>query len=134
MTMTQEDKELLLRDLCARLPYEVKVTFAGYSGRDDCVLNAQQLNIYNIEYLRLKPYLRQMSSMTEDENEEYIKRNLYGFHWDFVDWCNSKHLDYRGLINKGLALEAPEGMYNSHKKGLALEAPEGSIRSTRRNV
>jgi hypothetical protein len=58
-----------------------------------------------------KPYLRPMSSMTEEEDEEYRKRNLYGFHWDFVDWCNSKHFDYRGLIKLGLALESPEVMY-----------------------
>lgn len=67
-----------------------------------------------------KPYLRPMSSMTEEEREEYdtwheeleegrIKD------WkcaEFIDWLNSHFLDYQDLIDKGLALEAPEGMYN----------------------
>lgn len=69
--MTQEEIKLLYQDLCSRLPYGVKVTFAGYSGRDDCILNSQHLNsTYAIEYLRLKPYLRSLSSMTESEREE----------------------------------------------------------------
>lgn len=120
--MKQEDIELLFKDLCARLPYEVKVTFAGYSGRDDCVLNTQQLNIYNIEYLRLKPYLRTMPSITEEEKEE-IKPLFSKFTDEFgkpvlvvrqnkmalyQDWLNEHHFDYRGLIPMGLAIEVTE--------------------------
>lgn len=130
MTMTQEDKELLLKDLCARLPYGVIVHFAGYSGREDCKLNSQHLSsTYCIEYLRMRPYLRPMSSMTEEERNEYedfiIHRkhiNAQGQEWDIdcfsfnnsprlIDWLNAHHLDYRGLIEKGLALEASNGMY-----------------------
>lgn len=110
--MTQEEKDLLLKDLCARLPYKVKVQTPVIN--DEITLTCGDISAYFFNpdnELFLKPYLRPMSSMTEEENEEYIKRNLYGFHWDFVDWCNSKHLDYRGLIEKRLALEAPEGMY-----------------------
>lgn len=71
--MTQEEKSLLLQDLCARLPYGVKVKFAGYSGREDCTLNAQHLiSTYNIEYLRMKPYLRPLSSMTEEEKKDLL--------------------------------------------------------------
>lgn len=115
--MTQEDKQLLLKDLCARLPYKVQgiitydesnITFT-VEGIDNNILHLSDVEECYVE--DFKPYLRPLSSMTEEENDGYIKRNLYGFHWDFVDWCNSKHLDYRGLINKGLVLEAPEGMY-----------------------
>ena len=124
--MKQEDKELLLKDLCSRLLYKVKCKYSGEIPMIGEVTNniGMLSNIYVDKecpfeinggiygFADVKPYLRPLSSMTEEENEEYIKRNLYGFHWDFVDWCNSKHLDYRGLINKGLALEAPKGMYN----------------------
>ena len=121
MIMTKEDKQLLLADLCARLPYGVKVTFAGYSGREDCTLNVQHLNsTYNIEYLGMKPYLRPMSSMTEEEKDEYhsIQSDIwkpcgtqYYDNWHSIDWLNAHHFDFRNLIEKGLALEAPEGMY-----------------------
>lgn len=76
----------------------------------------------------IKPYLRSMSSMTKEERKEYNKFNDFGSanlrryeYEDFIlyipaferiDWLNLHHLDYRGLIEKGLALEAPEGMYN----------------------
>ena len=133
--MTQEEIELLFRDLCARLPYGVKVTFAGYSGREDCILNSQHLNsTYAIEYLRLKPYLRSLSSMTESEREELkslcdedlsefaghlmkghglSRDGLYMFDkLRQLDWLNKHHFDYRGLIDKRLALEATEDTYN----------------------
>lgn len=114
--MKSEDKQLLLKDLCARLPYGVKVTFAGYSGRDDCTLNSQHLNsTYSIEYLGLKPYLRPMSSMTEEENDEwlFITNDCgWGISEDMIvecaDWLNAHHFDYRGLIEKGLAIEVTE--------------------------
>ena len=64
----------------------------------------------------IKPYLRPMSSMTEEELDKYEELEWAG---DFetlslplLDWLNRKMFDYRGLIEKGLALEAPEGMYN----------------------
>ena len=58
----------------------------------------------------IKPYLRPMSSMTEEENDEYYKT----FDWDYTikgtpfDWLNAHHFDYRRLIDKGIAIEAPE--------------------------
>ena len=124
--MKQEDKELLLKDLCSRLLYKVKCKYSGEIPMiGEVTNNIGVLSNIHVDkdcpfeinggiygFADVKPYLRPLSSMTEEENEEYIKRNLYGFHWDFVDWCNSKHLDYRGLINKGLALEAPKDMYN----------------------
>lgn len=117
--MTQEDKQLVLQDLCARLPYGVKVTFAESSGREDCILNSQHLNsTYAIEYLGLKPYLRPMSSMTEeeyDELEELIRTEDSNLNLSettarvTIDWLNKNMFDYRGLIPKGCAIAITEG-------------------------
>ena len=65
------------------------------------------------------PHLRPMSSMTEGEKEEYQTFfNYDGVEYpeEYIDWLNAHHFDYRGLIEKGLALEAPEGMYNIKNK------------------
>lgn len=132
--MTREEKDLLLKDLCARFPYGVKAelhgevcTVLGYYNDfdfDDFVIltsntpTGQQTNIANI-----KPYLRPMSSMTEEEEIDFtflLEEILsVGKNDDTcvlsvgqIDWLNKHHFDYRGLIKKGLALEAPEGMYN----------------------
>jgi len=78
----------------------------------------------------IKPYLRPMSSMTEEEKKEYnsvvFKHEFYNgdeenilYYEDFdylMDWLNAHHFDYRGLIEKGLAIEAPEGMYGKGKQ------------------
>lgn len=133
--MTQDEKELLLKDLCARLPYGVKVGNKatglvctiksiefGDGGDLHTVIEFEedgQLHTTNIcvFYGGLKPYLRPMSSMTEGECVERI--NLFGKYCPFdnspeyFDWLNKHHLDYRGLIEKQLALEAPKGMYNN---------------------
>lgn len=130
--MTQEEKQLLLRDLCARLPYNVIVSKSVY-GHDP---ELYYLDLYKLAELRdgdpviIKPYLRPMSSMTEEERSEL--RIIW--HEDFVgdsslspenlgiaaiypcypkttDFYLSHHFDYKGLIEKGLALETPEGMY-----------------------
>ena len=124
--MTQEDKELLLKDLCSRLPYGVEVAFrVGNNVPDIRVFTGK-----DYDYLRFyhyiddftnctfKPYLRPMSSMTKEEKEEY-DNIVYGItnigskyeYYDLVDWLNKKMFDYRGFIEKGLALEAPEVMY-----------------------
>ena len=153
--MIQEDKELLLKDLCARLPYGVIVRHAdciidnnynetgefnytkGYL-YDICRMDDMTTTIIESEGERegyehicllekTVPYLRPMSSMTEDEKNEYEKTfdSVYdmddcgedadSWHKEFsirsLDWLNAHHFDYRGLIEKGLALEAPEGMY-----------------------
>ena len=126
--MTQEDKELLLKDLCARLPYGVKCHFKYGSAEDDVTLSCIDNDVARFEYGwygsfhvsidadHIKPYLRPMSSMTEEERKEY---NEYTFHgasigsilntataYELIDWLNKHHFDYRGLIPKGLALEA----------------------------
>lgn len=117
--MKQKDKELLLKDLCARLPYGVIVADFDENGHRMSV-PAPMTNMANEEcyYVNLKPYLRPMSSMTREEWEEYnkIKTGACYFgssytYLDMYDWLLAHHFDYRGLIEKGLALEAPEGMY-----------------------
>ena len=133
--MTEEEIELLVKDLCARLPYGVKCNadlkqtdgslksvfgkFKGYNGW--AVIGNNLVDIKTI-----RPYLRPMSSMTVEERDEYtdIKKGecngcvLTGkgdpdTEFLLVDWLNEHHFDYRGLIEKGLALEAPEGMYKT---------------------
>jgi len=107
--MTQEERQLLLKDLCARIPYEVQCEIGGlrygpytFTGDDIEDLIAGRM---------FKPYLRPMSSMTEEEeiyyNTIYITLKFY----EREDWLNAHHFDYRGLIEKGLAIEAPEDMY-----------------------
>ena len=130
--MTQQEKQILLKDLCARLPYGVMYE-TSYGPRvlndifiysngpvytDHGVGNYNEVFGVEIEYI--KPYLRPMSSMTEEEKKEYCNlqdRFLCSSQYpvtdtyELFDWLNAHHFDYRGLIEKGLALEAPEGMY-----------------------
>jgi len=120
--MTQEDKELLLQDLCARLPYGIKVLYNGINcvieniGRDGSVslisddsTHKKAIYLISIEYI--KPYLRPMSSVTEEEEKELIDHFCNHRYVQYFDVCNKYHIDYRFLIEKGLAIEAPEGMY-----------------------
>ena len=130
--MTQEERELLRKDLCARLHYGVKVHLSRKHNRheEDTVLNNVIItkdglvvsNIIGYNYLlsEIKPYLRPMSSMTEEEKKIYsnffISKEIDNFdfdipNYDTIDWLNAHHFDYRGLIEKGLALEAPKGIY-----------------------
>ena len=164
--MVQEDKELLFKDLCARLPYGLKCkidldmlleTFPEYGARLSYAATSTGIDLhakvgeriytlfgipskhrlyflelddffdeYGIPVECVKPYLRPMSSMTEEERNEYFDfRNQELQRVAFAevgresaiaeisDWLNVHHFDYRGLIEKGLALEAPEGMYKT---------------------
>lgn len=124
--MEQTKKKLLLKDLCARLTYGVQIEIEGCRGGVLKGIDGDTISTdRGINYpLRLvKPYLRPMSSMTEEEKENYfnlrtkawdVHINDYWYYDNFesYDYLNSIHVDYRGLIEKGLALEAPEGMYN----------------------
>lgn len=119
--MTQEEKELLFKDLCARLPYGVIVHSSG-------IPHEQKLIGYipDIEKYCIKPYLHPMSSMNEEERKEFQAFHcVEGLHPYFYqqmcnlpnldnmfNWLNSHHFDYHGLITMGLALEAHDGMYN----------------------
>lgn len=152
--MTQEEKRLLLLDLCARLPYGVNVQmsakeFDSKVHEYSVELNTEILQIMtdekDIVYL---PYLRPMNCMTKEEAEQIIKficedsigideiavkQDYISAKVDYLiggsetitiwfddiiqsieifDFLNAHHFDYRGLIAKGLALAAPEGMYN----------------------
>lgn len=145
--MTKKEKQLLLNDLCARLPYGTKV----YMKIKDCPYRDGTLCYQFLEEFQfkqgwnfcvedIKPYLRSMSSMTEEEYEEWgelfylpfaagqsaTSFEVYNdviadFGWrqeipiseiaEMINWLNAHHFDYRGFIERGLALEAPEGMY-----------------------
>jgi hypothetical protein len=126
--MTNEEKQLLLKDLCARLPYKTRVryTFAfagavcitGYS--DEGILSYDKLQDFSLpnggyetrRVVNILPYLRPMSSMTDNEERELEETLQYTqYTLESYDWLNKHHFDYRGLIDKGLALEAPEDMY-----------------------
>lgn len=139
--MTQKNKELLLTDLCARLPYGIMVLEdinkefdGGYISKlttiteikgEKMFLTKNSLTPVTIEEIR--PYLRLMSSMTDEEYSELKKiSSYYGFapfeyihdwapNYEMTDWLNAHHFDYRGLIPKDLAFEAKEGMYNLNK-------------------
>jgi len=120
--MAQEEKELLLKDLSARLPYHVRCKIWLKDGTteegpldlqhnyDDVLRDA----FYYNKIKDIKPYLRPLSSMTEEEKREYQAFfNYDGVEYpeEYIDWLNAHHFDYRGLIELGLALEAPEGLY-----------------------
>lgn len=161
--MIQENKELLLKDLCARLSYKIIVKVNDTQGiMDEIDIPNERIFVSNLNPFlyggaraswftvngdKIYPYLRPMSSMTEEEKKELerlideklnkhigqeddewtpwvlydttgIKNYVGGerFYFDemcfIYDWLNAHHFDYRGLIEKGIALEAPEGMYN----------------------
>lgn len=155
--MTNEDKNLLFKDLCARLTYEVKlqwfdeivdlwsisidhnknsVSFKNkidpyahdeiYCGYQGCTITVAPECV--------KPYLRPLSSMTEEEQQEIKDKQIFDYDVEydiqgviktytrvgritieefnaFFDWLLKHHFDIHGLIEKGLAIEAPEGMY-----------------------
>lgn len=125
--MAQKDKELLLKDLSARLPYNCRVFYEYIDNLDNktygysLTLNTWCIDEFIANKAVIKPYLRPISSMTEEEkfeqksrmrHEGYFVNPLYFHTIEEFDYLNSIHVDYRGLIEKGLALEAPEGMYN----------------------
>lgn len=123
--MKPEDKQLLLADLCARLPYGVKIQYDIYGIQD---LTINELNAYIKGVKNIKPYLRPMSSMTEEEYDEMFQQ-LYSAQEEFFrncsntdtigktitydlvryDWLNKNMFDYRGLIPRGRAIAVTEG-------------------------
>ena len=169
--MTQKNKELLLKDLNARLNYGVIVDYKedeydfhnwkistlhalAYS-QSDSLINTDsdgwiEYNEYKgcgmstgsrpLHIEKTLPFLRPISSMTKEEKKELLNRlpKCWGLEidklgdlyfdirdisypdieilTDIIDWLNKKMFDYRGLIKKGLALEAPKGMYNVNEK------------------
>ena len=131
--MTQEEeKNLLLKDLCTRLPYGVRYRhFTWNDEYGETYIAAQIYSINTDGYVKnchddetvyidnVRPYLFPLSSMTEEQKKEYqyiterwMNDPAYSIS-NSIDWLNKHHFDYRGLIEKGLALEAPEEMYKT---------------------
>ena len=129
--MKQEDIELLLKDLCARLPYKV---YAQIPDDDEGYISAiESVDIdgfvtdfegVQMEVENVKPYLFPLSSMTEEQKEKLcilcdwhdnkndaksilvLYQGQFVMNTNVIDWFNKNHFDYRGLIQKGLALDA----------------------------
>ena len=119
--MTQEEKELLLllKDLCARLPYGVQGVLCDddtwtldriwtKKGYESVVMAG---DYYDIE--DFKPYLFPLSSMTEEQSKTYheLIGGMFGtsalINFEVLeDFFHKNHLDYRGLIPMGLAIDA----------------------------
>lgn len=126
--MTQKDKELLLQDLCSRLPYGVILQCCGLVGEELRTITKEGLINDDYDIDEVKPYLFPLSSMTEEQYYELqnyssddclehmelvrILRNCTDFtHWPLyayrvIDWFHKNHFDYRGLIPMGLAKDA----------------------------
>jgi hypothetical protein len=128
MTQEGKEKELLLQDLCAKLYYKVKVQYKGaikevqyIEPEFDELCFIYPDNSFTVPVADCKPYLRPLSSMTKEEINEFeqITDNLLDNGtseeiWNTViDWLNAHHFDHRGLIGKGLAIEAPNDMYKT---------------------
>jgi hypothetical protein len=131
--MDKQSKELLLKDLCARLPYGVVLKDSdGQILFLDGIVRCSETDMskgyilaheYNVtwSYERkvalcdIKPYLRPIESMTKKEMKEYSKfahfGNTLGDWTKSIDYLYAHHIDFRGLIKKGLAVEAPDGIY-----------------------
>lgn len=128
--MIQEDKELLLKDLCGRLPYGVMVK--DRNGIHKLMVgNTEFTDLFYSNKCNIKPYLRTMSSMTDEEVKEFYDVEFMdakvGYikpacNWHFtingIDWLNKYHFDYRGLIEKGLAIKTTKenNPYEEHKQ------------------
>lgn len=131
----EEKKELLIKDLCARLPYGVQCKYnrilpIGWEVSDpstDGTLQSIEIETSGTVNVKIdgrlhglsdfKPYLRSMESMTKEERSEYKSLQVnyeFGYFdsYSSIDWLNKHHFDYRGLIQKGLALPATERMYH----------------------
>ena len=130
--MTREDEELLLIDLCARLPYKGKISIPGLWTSKEKVETLNEIfkgddNLYRVNssgmLIRyIKPYLFPLSSMTKEQKEELkylcdwendrwrglvvIQEGEFCMNNEIIDWLNKNHFDYNRLIEKGLAIDA----------------------------
>ena len=123
MTQEQKDKELLLQDLCGRLPYGVKMNHIADTENNPITLVGVAKTMITLEssagygtsdiedYI---PYLFPLSSMTEEQDREFsllqVNTHKDGFLYvcdctNMITWLNKNHFDYRGLIPKGLAID-----------------------------
>ena len=107
--MTQEEKDLLLKDLCGRLPYGVKFQSENIETALFVDTSDNEVWINGTCIDDFKPYLFPISSMTEEQRNEYhelLYNPKHGINIDYFDWCHENHLDCRGLIPKGLEVDA----------------------------
>lgn len=121
--MKKEHKELLLKDLCARLPYGIKAQY--YDEEEQCetydIIESVTVDTsnptidigqYTLHIDKVKPYLFSISNMTEKQEIEFKNtcNNYCEYYWteETIDWLNKNHFDYRGLIEKGLAIDATD--------------------------
>jgi hypothetical protein len=125
--MTQEEKDLLIKDLSSRLPYKVKASYYGTDEEMECtdiiegiIIENNDAEIiigqYGLSVEKVKPYLFPLTSMTEEQEEEYNSlcevctndwgNDMYFDTIDSIDWLNKNHFDFRNLIPKGLANDA----------------------------
>ena len=118
ITRTHKEKYLLIKDLCCRLPYKVKIQYENDIFTIDYIaaryeeIKPDAPNNYTIGVSEVKLYLFPLSSMTEEQKQEYqhiterwMSDSSYSIS-DSIDWLNVHHFDYRGLIEKGLAIDA----------------------------
>ena len=133
--MTQKNKKLLLKELCARLPYGVicddgygnVLELNGIDKPNTVTFKCSDNTFCTTDLDKCKPYLFPLSSMTDDIKnfirwklttpkydsfDEESLEDLFNNNMQVVQFCYEHHLDINGLIERGLALEAPEGMYN----------------------
>ena len=123
--MTQENKDLLLKDLCARLNTKLVCSIyrtddQGIGYRNEILHGYCNIDAWNEFYFgedcgisindisKIKPYLFPLSSMTEEQQMDLTKFVANGIQGENIlyDWYNKNHFDYRGLIEKSLALDA----------------------------
>ena len=117
--MTEKEKDLLIKDLCARLPYGVKVNneiqgdFVIYGICENYIFARTPISHVDFSIEKIKPYLFPLSSMTEEQSKEYheLIGGMFGtsalINFEILeDFFHKNHFDYRGLIKKGLAIDA----------------------------
>lgn len=122
MELTQEQKTIILKDLCGRLPFDTLIRVIDNRGSETVeyttTISCAKVDAFQRDEKIVLPYLRPMSSMTEEEEKEFNDQmykakqysddksyNVYEVTGLNIDWLNAHHFDYRGLIPMGLALE-----------------------------
>lgn len=129
--MTQEQKNLLMRDLCARLPYGIicedgygnVLELIGIEIPNTATFKCSDKTFCTTDLDKCKPCLYPLSSMTEDQRNEYnsLKREVPVFHYEYgdiveevdlcetvesIDYLYKNHFDCNDLIPLGLAIDA----------------------------
>lgn len=131
--MKEELKKLLIADLCERIPYGCFVSVAYNNPYIGMTWKSEWLTFFLLHSMEeedswefIKPYLRPLTSMTDDERAEYEKFSYYGAvayrnngtrgtvavpSFEKIDWLLRNHFDFRGLIEKNLAIAVDQNIY-----------------------